>query len=106
MFKSSKQYLGLGDYQLPQYRAIEKYLHIVLCAHYLLTRQANIALTGNAKKLENTTPIRIGVYKAKLIFQNMIVNDCIEVVFNNKRYENKVKDSWKRSKITIRTKYR
>ena len=37
LFKESKQYLGLGDYQVLRYRGIERYLHLVLIAHLLLT---------------------------------------------------------------------
>ncbi len=48
LFKTSKQYLGLGDY----HRAIEKYLHLVLCAHCLLTRQAYIMADEKEKNLE------------------------------------------------------
>jgi SRSO17 transposase len=40
LFKMSKQYLGLGDYQLLRYRAVERYLHLVLIAHLLLTHLA------------------------------------------------------------------
>lgn len=39
-FKMSKQYLGLGDYQVLRYRAVERYLHLVLIAYLLLTHQA------------------------------------------------------------------
>jgi hypothetical protein len=41
-FKMSKQYLGLGDYQLLRYRAVERYLHLVLIAHLLLTHLAAV----------------------------------------------------------------
>lgn len=37
LFKECKQYLGLGDYQVLRYRGIERYLHLVLIAHLLLT---------------------------------------------------------------------
>jgi hypothetical protein len=37
LFKESKQYLGLGDYQMLRYRGIARYLHLVLIAHLLLT---------------------------------------------------------------------
>ncbi len=87
LFKTSKQYLGLGDYQLLQYQAIEKYLHLVLCAHCLLTRQAYIMADEKEKEIRSKTLIRIGVYKAKIMFQNTIVNDCLDSTFNNKRYE-------------------
>jgi SRSO17 transposase len=40
LFKMSKQYLGLGDYQMLRYRAVERYLHLVLIAHLLLTHLA------------------------------------------------------------------
>jgi SRSO17 transposase len=40
LFKESKQYLGLGDYQVLRYRGIERYLHLVLIAHLLLTHLA------------------------------------------------------------------
>jgi len=40
LFKMSKQYLGLGDYQLLRYRAVERYLHLVFLAHLLLTHLA------------------------------------------------------------------
>ncbi len=43
-FKESKQYLGLGDYQMLRYRGVERYLHLVLIAHLLLTH-----LGGNAQ---------------------------------------------------------
>jgi hypothetical protein len=39
-FKMSKQYLGLGDYQLLRYRGIERYLCLVLIAYLLLTHLA------------------------------------------------------------------
>jgi len=33
----SKQYLGLGDYQVLRYRGVVRYLHLVLIAYLLLT---------------------------------------------------------------------
>jgi hypothetical protein len=36
LFKESKQYLGLGDYQTLRYRGVVRYLHLVLIAHLLL----------------------------------------------------------------------
>ena len=39
-FKMAKQHLGLGDYQLLRYQAIENYLRLVLLAYLLLTHQA------------------------------------------------------------------
>ena len=46
LFKASKQYLGLGDYQLLGYRGVSRYLHLVLIAYLLLT---HLALAADAK---------------------------------------------------------
>jgi hypothetical protein len=51
-WKMSKQYLGLGDYQVLRYRAVERYLHLVLIAHILLT---HLALTESDAKAEIKT---------------------------------------------------
>ncbi|HEX2066082.1 MAG TPA: transposase [Candidatus Thermoplasmatota archaeon] len=40
LFKASKQYLGLGDYQVLRYRGVVRYLHLVLIAYLLLTHLA------------------------------------------------------------------
>jgi hypothetical protein len=40
LFKMAKQHLGLGDYQVLRYRAIENYLRLVFLASLLLTHQA------------------------------------------------------------------
>jgi hypothetical protein len=40
LFKMSKQHLGLGDYQFLRYTAVERYLHLVLISHHLLTHLA------------------------------------------------------------------
>ena len=40
LFKATKQNLGLGDYQFLRYRAVERYLHLVMIAHLLLTHLA------------------------------------------------------------------
>jgi hypothetical protein len=45
----SKQYLGLGDYQLLRYRGIERYLCLVLIAHLLLTHLALRGVDAQAK---------------------------------------------------------
>lgn len=37
LFKTSKQNLGLGDYQVLRYRGVVRYLHLVLIAYLLLT---------------------------------------------------------------------
>ena len=40
LFKIAKQHLGLGDYQFLRYTAVERYLHLVLISHQLLTHLA------------------------------------------------------------------
>lgn len=40
VFKMSKQYLGLGDYQMLEYRGVARYLHLVMIAYLLLTHRA------------------------------------------------------------------
>jgi hypothetical protein len=40
LFKMSKQYRGLGDYQVLRYRGVVRYLHLVLIAGLLLTHLA------------------------------------------------------------------
>lgn len=57
LFKSSKQYLGLGDYQLLEYRGVVRYLHLVMIAYLLLTHRA---LTADAKACaKRNTPLRL-----------------------------------------------
>lgn len=52
LFKMSKQYLGLGDYQLLEYRGVVRYLHLVLIAYLLLT---HLALAADAKAWPSAT---------------------------------------------------
>jgi SRSO17 transposase len=57
VFKMSKQYLGLGDYQLLEYRGVVRYLHLVMIAYLLLT---HLALVANAKACaKRLTPLRL-----------------------------------------------
>jgi SRSO17 transposase len=57
LFKMSKQYLGLGDYQLLEYRGVVRYLHLVLIAYLLLT---HLALAADAKACaERLKPLRL-----------------------------------------------
>jgi len=55
LFKESKQYLGLGDYQIMRFRGIERYLSLVLIAHLLLTHLGGIAY--GAQALEKNKPL-------------------------------------------------
>jgi hypothetical protein len=58
LFKESKQYLGLGDYQVLRYRGIERYLCLVLIAHLLLTHLA--AQGPDAQAADATKPLDLG----------------------------------------------
>ena len=53
----SKQYLGLGDYQMLEYRGVVRYLHLVMIAYLLLT---HLALVADAKACaKRLTPLRL-----------------------------------------------
>lgn len=54
LFKMSKQHLGLGDYQMLRYRAIERYLCLVMIAYLLLTHLA-IQDAGAQAKQDGTS---------------------------------------------------
>lgn len=57
VFKMSKQYLGLGDYQMLEYRGVVRYLHLVMIAYLLLTHRA---LAADAKVCaKRLTPLRL-----------------------------------------------
>jgi hypothetical protein len=58
-FKMSKQYLGLGDYQVLGYRAVERYLHLVLIAYLLLTHLALAAPDVQAALKNGTNALRL-----------------------------------------------
>lgn len=49
LWKATKQNLGLGDYQVLRYRAVERYLHLVLIAQLLLTHLAVTAPDAQAQ---------------------------------------------------------
>jgi len=58
LFKMSKQYLGLGDYQLLGYQGVVCYLHLVLIAYLLLT---HLALSGTGAQAQSNGhgPLRL-----------------------------------------------
>lgn len=58
-FKMSKQYLGLGDYQVLRYRAVERYLHLVLIAYLLLTHLALSSPDVQATIKSETNSLRL-----------------------------------------------
>ena len=59
LFKMSKQYLGLGDYQVLRYRAVERYLHLVLIAYLLLTHLGVFQPDAQADRQNDDKPLRL-----------------------------------------------
>jgi SRSO17 transposase len=53
LFKASKQYLGLGDYQMLEFLGVVRYLHLVLIAYLLLT---HLALRPMPKPAPSASP--------------------------------------------------
>jgi SRSO17 transposase len=58
-FKMSKQHLGLGDYQVLGYRAVEQHLRLVLIAYLLLTHLALQAPDVKAKLQDSKSVLRL-----------------------------------------------
>ena len=87
LFKDAKQHLGLGDYQLLKYQAVEKYLQLVMCAHCLLTHQAKTWLDEKEKNVENNRSC-FSIYRAKIRLRETIAGESIRAICENKRYEN------------------
>jgi SRSO17 transposase len=94
LFKESKQYLGLGDYQVLRYRGIERYLHLVLIAHLLLTHLGANAQGAKAEP-EKTKPLDLqsvpqlqNVLRSKLWDDNI---DSMEKGSRNRRVGKKLK---------------
>jgi len=94
LFKESKQYLGLGDYQVMRYRGIERYLHLVLIAHLLLTHLGVTALDAQAKS-EKTKPLELpSVPKLQALLRDKLWDDNInslEKGSRNRRVGKKLK---------------
>lgn len=94
LFKESKQYLGLGDYQVLRYRGIERYLCLVLIAHLLLT---HLAAAGHGAQADDTTkPIDLGsTPQRQHMLRSKIWDDTInslEASSRNRRAGKKLKE--------------
>jgi SRSO17 transposase len=85
-FKMSKQYLGLGDYQLLRYRGIERYLCLVLIAYLLLTHLALRELDAQAKrgKAELRLP---SIPQLQELLRRRLWDDVIDSLASGKRYK-------------------
>lgn len=78
LFKMTKQYLGLGDYQMLRYRAVERYLHLVLIAHLLLTHLAARAPDAQADCKNETHCLRLpSVPQMQQTLRAMLWDDTI-----------------------------
>jgi SRSO17 transposase len=95
LFKESKQYLGLGDYQLLRYRGIVRYLHLVLIAHLLLTHLGATAQGAQAEP-DRTKPLDLpSVPQLQILLREKIWDDAInsmEQSSRNRRIGRKLKN--------------
>jgi SRSO17 transposase len=94
LFKESKQYLGLGDYQVLRYRGIERYLCLVLIAHLLLTHLA--ATEPGAQADDKAKPLDLGsVPQRQQALRSKLWDDTInamETGSRNRRVGKKLKN--------------
>ena len=94
LFKESKQYLGLGDYQLLRYRGIERYLCLVLIAHLLLTHLGATAQGAQAEPDKNKPLDLPSVPQLQLTLREKLWDDTInsmEQGTRNRRIGKKLK---------------
>jgi SRSO17 transposase len=94
LFKDSKQYLGLGDYQVLRFRGIERYLCLVLIAHLLLTHlgisQPDAqAHPDKSKPLELPSTLQLQAILRSELWDDMI--DSLERGTRNRRLGKKLK---------------
>jgi SRSO17 transposase len=79
LFKMSKQYLGLGDYQVLRYRAVERYLHLVLIAHLLLTHLALREPDVQAAIEDHQSPLRLpSIPQLQQTLRDMLLQDVLQ----------------------------
>ena len=93
LFKESKQYLGLGDYQMLRYRGVVRYLHLVLIAHLLLTHLGGVA--QGVQALDKSKPLDLpSVPQLQLHLREKLWDDTInsmEQGTKNRRIGKKLK---------------
>jgi len=79
LFKMSKQHLGLGDYQVLRYRAVERYLHLVFIAHLLLTHLALDEPDVQAAIKDHTSPLRLpSVPRLQQTLREKLLQDVLQ----------------------------
>jgi SRSO17 transposase len=95
LFKDSKQYLGLGDYQMLGYRGIVRYLHLVLIAHLLLTHLGVTAQGAQANNDKNKPLDLPSTPQLQAILREKLWDDTInsmEKGTRNRRVGKKLKE--------------
>jgi len=100
-FKMSKQHLGLGDYQLLGYRAVEQHLHLVLTAYLLLTHLALQAPDVKAKLKDSNSVLRLpSIPKLQQELRTTLWKEAIqdlEKTSNQRTFARKIKEFFKRA---------
>jgi SRSO17 transposase len=95
LFKESKQNLGLGDYQVLRYRGVERYLHLVMIAHLLLTHLGAHQPGAQADCNEND-PLRLpSVPRLQQLLRDKLWDDTINAMekgSRNRRVAKKLKE--------------
>ena len=86
LFKMSKQHLGLGDYQFLRYTAVERYLHLVMISHHLLTHLAVLRL-GEKALQKGCGELRLpSIEQMQGILRNMLIEDRIKSLSDGTKY--------------------
>ena len=96
LFKMSKQHLGLGDYQLLRYTAVERYRHLVMISHQFLTHLARDRAGAKEQRNGRNVLRLVSVEKMQTILRNMWFEDRIKSLADGSKYrtvEKKLKDS-------------
>ena len=87
LFKMSKQHLGLGDYQFLRYRAVERYLHLVMITHLLPTHLACDKLGAKAIRQGRRLPLRLpSVAQMQHTLRSMLWDDAVSAMEQGPRY--------------------
>jgi hypothetical protein len=87
LFKMSKQHLGLGDYQVLRYTAVERYLHLVMISHHLLTHLA-MDRPGAKERCKGHNELRLSsVQQMQDVLRNMLTEDRIKSFSDGTKYQ-------------------
>jgi SRSO17 transposase len=78
LFKETKQYLGLGDYQILRYRGVERYLQLVMIAHLLLTHLAINEAGAQAKQKKQKLLSLPSVSQMQVVLRNKLLDDALD----------------------------